>query len=183
MPWHITSDRQECDGYAVVKDVTGEIVGCHRTEKQAQAQLAALHIAEPEARAGDGPLAIITDIDGTLISGDRGVNSNLIATLNRSSAVIIVLTARQPDQRDNTIALLDRIGLNYDSLLMVGGGNPTTAKKAEAGRLLTKYTINVAYENNSDTRAAYRELGIDARSPYSNREQAEEILAQIRRTN
>ena len=288
MPWHITNDRAECDGYAVVKDATGEIVGCHRTETQAQKQLAALHIAEPnidesreetfspndamvaeaerglawreefnrggteigvarardisnrrnlpletvnrmvsyfarhevdkdgqgwspgqdgypsagriawalwggdpgrswanaitrQNRAGAGPLAIITDIDGTLISGTNGVNGSLIRALNNSAAAVIVVTARNTSQRENTIALLDRIGLEYDSLLMSEGGDPTAYKKATAERLLDRYTINTAYENNADTRAAYRELGIDARAPYGNREAGEEILAQLRR--
>jgi hypothetical protein len=269
MPWHVTNDRAECDGYAVVKDATGEIVGCHATQNQANKQLAALHIAEPnmrdldpgevwtpkqqalyatyeqlvettgmfnqgvdgdgahygpespfaneglicancvfyeggqkcelvsgniapggicklwiinakltQQRAGSGPLAIITDIDGTLISGTNGVNGSLIQTLNRSSAVIIVVTARNTSQRDATIALLDRIGLQYDSLQMSEGGNPTTYKKATAERLLKRYTINTAYENNADTRAAYKELGIDAKAPYANRAAVEEILAQ-----
>ncbi|CAB5218937.1 hypothetical protein UFOVP227_12 [uncultured Caudovirales phage] len=181
MPWHITNDRAECDGYAVVKDENGEIVGCHATQNQAQKQLAALHIAEPEVRAGDGPLAIITDIDGTLISGDRGVNSSLIRTLNNSAATVIVVTARNTSQRENTVALLNRIGLEYDSLLMSEGGNPTAYKKATAERLLERYTINTAYENNADTRAAYQELGIDARAPYANRDAAQEILAQVTR--
>jgi hypothetical protein len=181
MPWHVTNDRAECDGYAVVKDATGEIVGCHATQNQANQQLAALHIAEPEVRAGEGPLAIITDIDGTLISGDNGVNGSLVRTLNNSAAVVIVVTARNSNQRENTIALLDRIGLEYDSLQMSEGGDPTAYKKATAERLLQRYTINTAYENNADTRAAYKELGIDARAPYANRDAAKEILAQLTR--
>lgn len=270
MPWHVTNERAECDGYAVVKDATGEIVGCHRTQDQANKQLAALHIAEPNARdldpgetwtpkqvalyntyeqlvatggmfnpgvdgdgahygpespfaaeglicancvfyeggqkcelvsgtinpggicklwiinakltqqrAGSGPPAIITDIDGTLIDSAKGVNGSLIRTLNNSSAVVIVVTARNSNQRDNTTALLDRIGLQYDSLHMSDGGDPVTYKKATAERLLQRYTINTAYENNADTRAAYKELGINAVAPYANREAAEEILAQL----
>jgi hypothetical protein len=48
MPWHIEADNPECSGYAVVKDSSGEVVGCHRTRTQAEAQLAALNIAEEE---------------------------------------------------------------------------------------------------------------------------------------
>lgn len=48
MPWHIEADNAECEGFAVVKDASGEVVGCHRTETQAKAQLAALNIAEDE---------------------------------------------------------------------------------------------------------------------------------------
>lgn len=51
MPWHIENDNPGCQGFAVVKDADGDIVGCHRTRDQALAQLAALSIAEPEERA------------------------------------------------------------------------------------------------------------------------------------
>lgn len=44
MPWHIAHDIEGCSGYAVVLDATGKIVGCHVTKKDAEAQLAALHI-------------------------------------------------------------------------------------------------------------------------------------------
>lgn len=178
MPWHVTNDRAECDGYAVVKDENGEIVGCHRNETQALKQLAALHIAEPNVRAGSGPLAIISDIDGTLISNDRP-NTALINRLNESDAIVIVVTARSAERRAATVELLNRIGLEYDSLRMSNGGDPTAYKRQVAEQLLERYTINTAYENNPDTRAAYEELGINALAPYGNRDAAQEILAQI----
>lgn len=46
MPWHIEENKPGCNGYAVVKDGTGEIVGCHDTQSKAKAQLTALNIAE-----------------------------------------------------------------------------------------------------------------------------------------
>jgi hypothetical protein len=49
MPWHIDTAHPDCrSGYAVVKDETGEVEGCHRTRREALAQLAALNIAEAE---------------------------------------------------------------------------------------------------------------------------------------
>ena len=53
MPYHISNEMEDCAGWAVVKDETSEIMGCHITEDDALAQLAALHINEPEARAVD----------------------------------------------------------------------------------------------------------------------------------
>lgn len=50
MPWHIAQGVEGCAGWAVVKDSTGEIEGCHDTRREALRQLAALHIAEPDAR-------------------------------------------------------------------------------------------------------------------------------------
>lgn len=48
MPYEIESDIEDCSGYAVVKETDGRIMGCHETEEEAQAQLAALNIAESE---------------------------------------------------------------------------------------------------------------------------------------
>ena len=49
MPWHIETSNPDCrSGYAVVKDDDGEVEGCHRTRREALAQLAALNIAEAE---------------------------------------------------------------------------------------------------------------------------------------
>lgn len=46
MPYSVINSHPDCSGYAVVKDSTNEVMGCHRTEKQAKAQLTALNIAE-----------------------------------------------------------------------------------------------------------------------------------------
>jgi len=53
MPWHIETDQAGCDGYAVVKDDTGETVpgGCHATLAEAEDHLTALNIAEAGTRA------------------------------------------------------------------------------------------------------------------------------------
>ena len=48
MPWHISNKAPGCDGFAVVKDATGEVEGCHPTQGDALAQLTALHIAEAD---------------------------------------------------------------------------------------------------------------------------------------
>ena len=184
MPWHIETDNAECDGYGVVKDATGELVGCHRTRTQAENHLAALYASEPnleEDRAAGDPPAIVTDIDGTLLLGDS-VNQALVDTLDESDAEIIVLTARNPDQRTQTENRLNEIGLEYDELYMVGGeSDDVTAKVAVMRRLLERFDVIAAYENREDIRAAYTDLGVDARAPRSNRAIAEEILARFTR--
>jgi hypothetical protein len=55
MPWHIETDNLGCEGFAVVKDGTTEVEGCHRTRSQAERQMAALYASEPEARATGVP--------------------------------------------------------------------------------------------------------------------------------
>lgn len=49
MPYHVTQDAEGCDGYAVVKDADGEIMGCHDTEAEANDQMAALYANEADA--------------------------------------------------------------------------------------------------------------------------------------
>lgn len=51
MPWHIESDNPDCTGFAVVKDDTGEVEGCHASEPDAEAQLAALYASEADRAA------------------------------------------------------------------------------------------------------------------------------------
>lgn len=46
MPYSVVNTHPDCSGWAVVKDSTNEVMGCHKTEKQAEAQLTALNIAE-----------------------------------------------------------------------------------------------------------------------------------------
>jgi hypothetical protein len=48
MPWRIDTAHPDCGGYAVVKEDDGTLEGCHRTRREALAQLAALNIAEAE---------------------------------------------------------------------------------------------------------------------------------------
>lgn len=187
MPWHIEDDNAGCSGYAVVKDDNGEVEGCHRTRAQAEAQLAALYIAEPEAqdRAGTGPRAIITDIDGTLIDTERGANTELLSVLDETDAAILVVTGRTEDRRDATAQLLDDLGINYQLLEMSPGGNPNTHKADTAARLLERFQITDAWDDNPDARAEYDKLGIAAHTPWQRRnlDIALEILADLRRVD
>jgi hypothetical protein len=190
MPWHIEDNSPYCEGFAVVKDLNGEVEGCHRTRAQAEDQLAALNIAEagddmeedPEdmARAGTGPAAIITDIDDTLVA-QSGRNAELIQLLDEADARVIVITGRLSTRRSETEDLLDRIGLEYDELIMSTGGDPNLHKRDAAESLLTRYTVLAAYDDNPDARAAYQSLGIETRPPRSNRDIVLKMLAHITR--
>ena len=178
MPWHIESDNSGCNGYAVVKDEDGEIVGCHRTRNQANAQLAALHIAEPEERAGSGPATIIVDIDGTLSINGR-VNNELVTYLNNRGEIKIVVTGRNESQRESTARFLDSTGLEYRGLRMSSGGNVNTYKRGVAEQLMETHDIVLAVENNPETRKTYEDIGIPTMGPQSRREEAEQILASL----
>ncbi|NDB60363.1 hypothetical protein EB001_18220 [bacterium] len=50
MPWDIKHGASGCSGYAVVKQGTGELVGCHPTKSRAEAHLRALYASEADAQ-------------------------------------------------------------------------------------------------------------------------------------
>lgn len=53
MPYHLSTEIADCSGVAVVKTATGEVMGCHDSQEEANAQLAALHIAEADRGANE----------------------------------------------------------------------------------------------------------------------------------
>jgi hypothetical protein len=50
MPWQIKQNAAGCSGYAVVKQDTGELVGCHSGRTAAEAQLRALYASESDSK-------------------------------------------------------------------------------------------------------------------------------------
>ena len=48
MPYSISTEAEDCNGFAVIKDDDNFIMGCHETEEKAKDQITALNIAEAE---------------------------------------------------------------------------------------------------------------------------------------
>ena len=48
MPYSISTEAKDCNGFAVLKDDDNSIMGCHETEEKAKDQITALNIAEAE---------------------------------------------------------------------------------------------------------------------------------------
>jgi len=46
MPYSVVSNHPDCEGFAVVKDENNELIGCHKTQAQAEDQLTAINISE-----------------------------------------------------------------------------------------------------------------------------------------
>ena len=46
MPYSVVSNHPDCEGYAVVKTASNEVIGCHKTQAQADDQMTAINIAE-----------------------------------------------------------------------------------------------------------------------------------------
>lgn len=180
MPWHIETGHPDCGGYAVVKDSDGKLVGCHRTRADARKQLAALNIAEPQARdidtdmpddeledkledelENDDKHGIIVDIDGTLITYSGQPRTAVIDYVNAYDGPIFIVSGRPIMQRVATRRLIDSLNIDYEAIYLNDIGDTKAHKKATAERLIRMYGIEVAVENDLATRAMYSELGIE----------------------
>jgi hypothetical protein len=57
MPYSVgAKGTHGCSGYPVVKTATGEVMGCHPSVEDANKQLAALHINEPDSMKADSSI-------------------------------------------------------------------------------------------------------------------------------
>lgn len=115
-------------------------------------------------RIDSGPLAVIVDIDGTLISGGELIQKTYDYIDAMEDTEIFIVTGRNDSTRAETVAELDSLGIDYDGLFMNPGSSADTPafKKATAEKLLQEYNVIIAIDNNPANRAVYRELGITA---------------------
>jgi uncharacterized protein len=167
MPYFITDKAEGCSGWATIKD-DGEIMGCHTTKQAAIDQMVAISLAEDMEVGGEriesGPLAVIVDIDGTLISGGRLIQKTYNYIDDMEDTEIFIVTGRNVSERDATVAELDSLGVDYDRLFMNPSSSANTPefKKATAEKLLEEFNVILAIDNNPANRKVYRELGITA---------------------
>ena len=115
-------------------------------------------------RLESGPQAVIVDIDGTLIDNGRRVEKVYNFLDDMEDTAIFVITGRNVDDRQSTIAQLDELSIDYDRLFMNPGSTADTAdfKKVTAQNLLKEYNVILAIDNNETMRKVYRDLGITA---------------------
>ena len=107
---------------------------------------------------------IITDIDDTVLRAGQYPIQKTIDYINSLNTRVIVVTGRERSQRKETEAILKKIGLHYNSLLM----NPYSYKfsnkwKREAANKLHDATL--AIDDNPGARKAYEAEGIKAIHP------------------
>ena len=53
MPWKIKQGAAGCKGFAVVKEGSGELVGCHPSKSRATAHLRALYSSEADTKKAE----------------------------------------------------------------------------------------------------------------------------------
>ena len=111
MPYEITDEAEGCNGYAVIKSETGEIMGCHITKAEADDQLTALNIAEygDEGRAAD----TYQPSDGMVEEAQRGLDWR--SEYGRGGTAVGIARARDIVNRRNLpIATWRRIKAYFD---------------------------------------------------------------------
>lgn len=61
MPWQIKQNAAGCKGFAVVKEGTNELVGCHPSKTRATAHLRALYASESNTKK----------VEKSILKGDK----------------------------------------------------------------------------------------------------------------
>ena len=170
MPYFITDQSAECDGWATIKE-DGEVIGCHDSKDAAIAQMVAVSIAEGMEPGGernlDGAPAIIVDIDGTLISFEGEPIRNVVDFVDEYEGTVLIVTARVEEDRAATIAELEAADVDWDELYMKPMADADSLEfKSEMVRdLLDVWNLELAIENDADVRAEYARLGITTLEP------------------
>ena len=83
MPYTITTGLSACNGYAVVKDDDDEIMGCHKSELQAERQMAALYAAEDDA-THDSDENRAASYEPTQEKPNREIAREILASVSRA---------------------------------------------------------------------------------------------------
>ena len=109
---------------------------------------------------------IVSDVDDTILRNGRDPIDKTISFLNDSDVAVVIVTGRTEDQRDETAAQLDAVGLEYAMLLTNNTDADTLAYKRDTmASLLDQFDVVLAVDNDADVRAAYADLGVEAVDP------------------
>lgn len=116
----------------------------------------------------NGPEAVIVDIDETLFTSSGEPNQPVIDYVNAQHAEykVHIVTGRSIETREETERQLRAAGVRYDELHLNDTTAPTLRwKEYKAGLILEEQPVDVAIDNDAETRAMYRSLGIDTINP------------------
>lgn len=170
MPYFITDTAEDCAGWGVVKQ-DGELLGCHDSKQAAIDQMVALSIAEGiepgGERVANAVVAVITDIDDTIISRGTRPIRDVIDYINSLPGDLFVITGREERQRATTLTTLQNAGLRAFHLLMRPDESVDSVsfKMGEAERIAESYRITHVFENDAETRDSYASLGLTVIDP------------------
>ena len=118
-------------------------------------------------RVANAAVAVITDIDDTIIRNGTRPIRDVIDHINSLPGDLFVITGREERQRGTTVTTLNNAGLRAFQLFMRPDANVDTIsfKIGEAERIAKTYRITHVFENDADTRDAYAELGLTVLNP------------------
>ncbi len=114
-----------------------------------------------------GELAIISDIDDTLLSDGIQPITPVIDYVNAWPGMLFIITGRIESDRDDTESALDDAGIRDHELIMRPDDSVDTLsfKIQEAARILEDHNVGQAIENDDEVRDGYENLGILAIDP------------------
>lgn len=115
-----------------------------------------------------GEEAVIVDIDDTLLKSTGNPKQNVIDYVNAKHAeyMIHIVTGRMIDDRERTVRELEDAGVKYDDLHLNDTTAPTIVwKEYKAKKIQEMHPVDLAIDNDAETRAMYRSLGIDTLNP------------------
>jgi HK97 family phage prohead protease len=105
----------------------------------------------------------ITDMDDTLVVNGE-LHQDYYAWLDHQPVSLYVVTGRNDSDRESTMAELDRLGVEYQELIMKPDAvtDSNSWKGEEAANLIADgYNILFAVDNNPEARAAYQTAGVE----------------------
>jgi HK97 family phage prohead protease len=104
----------------------------------------------------------ISDFDDTLFL-DGGLNSRVYSFIESQDVDLYVVTGRHESDRGLTTDLLDKLGIEYEKLIMQPNDQNDSANyKGNVASGLMAEGLDVVYvvENNAEARAAYKKAGV-----------------------
>jgi len=118
---------------------------------------------------------IFTDIDDTILKDGQPVQK-VIDYIDEVAEEVVVLTNRPESDRKKTVAELEAIDFEYDSLIMNDSGAEAPAFKAGVikAELDAKRPVDLFIDNRADTRKAVAAMGVEVMDPANVPDVAEE---------
>lgn len=106
----------------------------------------------------------ISDFDDTLFMGGE-LNGAVYSFITAQGVDLYVVTGRHESDRGVTTDLLDKLGVEYEELIMQPDDQSDSASfKGDVASSFLANGLDVVYvvENNAEARAAYKQAGVDA---------------------
>jgi len=105
----------------------------------------------------------VSDFDDTLfVSG--GLNEKVYTWIEEQNVPLYVVTGRHEKDREETIALLDKLNVQYEKLIMQPDDSDASAQYKGAvasGLLADGLEVVFVVENNAEARSAYIKAGVE----------------------